>query len=132
MKNLISASAAGTVVLILLAGLLLLHIFILAGVISFDLVWGGNIEYKHEMIRLEIFALVTTVLFILITSYKLKYLKYKRNSKLINLGIWIMFIYFTLNIVGNILAKTGAERQIFIPVSILLSLFSFRLVLEKK
>lgn len=131
MKKLISVKVAGMVILVLLSGLLLLHVFILAGIISFDLVWGGNIEYKYEMIRLEIVALITTILFMIVTIYKLKFLKQKKNSKLINIGAWIMFSYFTLNVVGNILAKTGAERQIFIPISILLSVFSFRMALKK-
>jgi hypothetical protein len=131
MKKLLSARTAGIVVILLLLGLLILHAFVLAGVISFNLVWGGNIEYRQDMIKLEIFALITTLLFLLITFYKLALLSKKRNSKLINLAVWIMFVYFTLNIITNIAAKTGAERHLFIPVSIVLALFSFRLNLEK-
>jgi hypothetical protein len=131
MIKIVSAKTAGTVILILLAGLLILHIFILAGILSFDLVWGGNIEFKSDMIKLELVALITTLLFLMTTTYKLKYLRKEMNSNIINIGIWIMFIYFTLNIVGNLVAKTGGERMIFTPVSILLSLFSLRLALEK-
>lgn len=131
MKELISARSAGIIVIILLVGLLILHTFILAGIISFKIVWGGNIEYKQDMIKLEIVALITTFLFLVVTLIKLKLLKKNLKSRLSNLSVWIMFIYFTLNIIGNILAKTGAERQIFIPISIILALFSLRLALEK-
>jgi len=131
MRRLISAKTAGIIVLLLLLGLLILHIFILMGIISFDLVWGGNIETRAAMINLEVVALITTSLFLLITIYQIKFLYKKIHSRLINIAIWIMFVYFTLNIIGNLAANTGAERMIFTPATILLSLFPLRLALAK-
>lgn len=132
MKMIISAKTAGTSILILLAGLLLLHIFILAGIVSFELVWGGNISDKNEMISLEIFALLTTFLFGVITLLKLKNITKGKQSRIINMGVWIMFAYFTVNIIGNFLARSNEERLIFIPVSIILAILSFSLAITRR
>jgi len=130
MKKFIKAKLAGMLMLILLLALLLMHIAILAGILPFNIVWGGNFEFGTEMLKMEIFALFITILFIITTYLKLKAIKTHRNAKMINIGLWIMFFYFTLNIIGNLLSKTPTEMMIFIPLTVLLSLLTLRLIIE--
>jgi len=58
-----------------------------------------------------------------------KYLSEKTTGKII---VWILFIIFSFNIVGNILAKTLFEKIIFTPVTLCLSLLMLRIALTKK
>lgn len=131
MKRLINAKTAATVIIIVLLLLFLMNIGILSGLLPFTMVWGGNVASRSDMIMLELITIFVLILFIVITVIKLKNLEKQTKSKISNIGLWIMFIYFSFNIIGNLAAKTSTETLIFTPVSIILALFSFRLILEK-
>ncbi len=103
--KLVNAKTAVIVIIIALILLLMMNIGILTGLFPYSMVWGGNIDSSSEMIEMELITIFVILLFLVITFLKLRNLGSDRNQKIINFGLWLMFAYFTLNIVGNLAAE---------------------------
>ncbi|MEC7771863.1 MAG: hypothetical protein VX798_11815 [Bacteroidota bacterium] len=123
---------AGRLLLMLLSLLVVFHVLVLLDVLPYDQTWGGSIQDKSQVIAYEGFAIVLTLVFILMVSIKLDYLKIKRLQKVADIAIWIMVGFFAISLIGNIMAKGAMERTIFTPLSIVLVLLSFRLAVSKR
>ena len=72
-----------------------------------------------------------TVLFIAITAIKTGRIKAKKLKPVARVGLYVMFAYFILNIVGNFASDVTAERRIFIPLSVVFAMLSLRVAKEK-
>jgi len=131
MKNLISFKLAGTLTVTIIVLLIILHILILLDVVPSDIVWGGKAADKALLIKLEIFSLVTSFIFLGIVLLKVNQDKFSKYKKAINYAVIVICVYFGLNIVGNLTAEATTEKLIFTPVTIILTLLLFRLALEK-
>jgi hypothetical protein len=132
MRNWISARRAGLFALILLALLAIFHLLVLVRIIPTGMVWGGEIEDKSAFIRMEILALVITLIFTIVIAIPSGYIRTRKLQKLAGIGVWVVFAYFLLNILGNLMSENATEKAIFTPVSILLAIFTFRLAIEKR
>jgi len=131
MKNIISAKFAGNFAIALLILLVIMHALILLQILPTNFVWGAKTTDLAEINKLETIALITSLVFLSIFILKMNLLNNGKSQKVINIFIWLMFVWFTFNIVGNILSSSAVEKIIFISVSIILSLASLRLALEK-
>lgn len=132
MRKLISARLAGNILLFSLGLLFFFHILVLLNVVPANIVWGGQIKGVPEnLITLESVALLVTSLFILIVAAKIGYLQSGKWSGVINVGVWLIFAYLLLNILGNLASGISFEKLIFAPVTIILALCAFRLAIEK-
>ena len=132
MKRLISAKTAGNVLLVALALLAIFHVLILLEIVPSNIVWGGQIgDSTSNLVVLEITALLVTVIFGLVIAAKLDYVRSGRLRKAANAGMWIVTAYFLLNTIGNLASGVSAENLIFAPFTVLLTLLSLRLAIEK-
>lgn len=122
---------AGNISIVLMVLLIIFHILIMTGIVPYDIVWGGQIIDDVSLMKFEIFALVTSVLFLAIILLKINHLKFKKFRKIINIAVWIMFVYFLLNTVLNFASGVSLEKLIFTPITIILSVLIFRLAIEK-
>lgn len=129
MKKLISVKTAGTILISLLSLLVIFHILILFHVLPADIVWGGRLQSDSDVIKMELIALAITILFLLVIVLKLS--KSPKYRKLINIGVWIIFIYFSLNVLGNIASGNLIEKAVLSPVALIMALFTLRLAIEK-
>ena len=130
MKKLISAKLAGTILLFFLALLVIFHLLLIFKVIPADMVWGGQIENTSTNIFLmELIALVLTLVFISIIAIKIS--KFDKYRRLVNIGVWIVFIYLVLNSFGNFASEHFIEKTVFAPLTLILSFFALRLAIEK-
>ena len=118
--------------MVLLSLLIVFHVLVILDVLPYDQTWGGSIEDKSQVIAFEGLAIVLTLVFILMVSIKLDYLKIKRLQKVADIAIWAMGGFFVISLIGNLMAKVAIERIIFTPLSIVLVLFSFKLAVSKK
>ena len=125
-----------TQISLLIFGLFLLfHLSIILGIVILDFVpvdflWGGRMETKEQLLGFEIFSLFIMALCfftVLIRSDKVKFHKLMRAAVI---ALWVLFILFLLNTIGNIFAKTAFEKFLAIPTGIL-ALLCLRLALEK-
>lgn len=129
MKKLISVKTAGTILISLLSLLVIFHILILFHVLPADIVWGGRLQSDSDVLKMELIALAITILFLLVIVLKLS--KSPKYRKLINIGVWIIFIYFSLNVLGNIASGNLIEKAVLSPVALIMALFTLRLAIEK-
>ena len=99
MKKLISIRLAGNIILTILSLLIVMHLLILIKILPSDFVWGGQVNnMQSNLFILEIIAVAVTLIFIFFTAVKTDYIKIVKLKILINIGTWLMFIYFILNI----------------------------------
>src|SRR6185295_14428722 len=101
MKKLISAKLAGNILLFSLGLLLVLHILVLLKIVPANIMWGGQAT-SANLVTLEIIALAVTLFFGCITAAKVGYIQVGRFSVMVNILVWIIFIFLLLNTLGNL------------------------------
>jgi hypothetical protein len=132
MKKIITAKLAGTILIVVMTLFAILHLLVLLKFIPSDIVWGGQIKNGSvSMITMETIALIVTVFFMLIIAAKAGFIKTGKFGKFIHISVWIIFVYFILNTIGNIASGVSVEKWIFAPVTVILTLCAFRLAIEK-
>lgn len=132
MKKLISTRLAGNILLVALGLLFVFHILVLFRVLPADIVWGGRIQGVPEnFVTLEASALLVTLFFILIITAKLGYIQAGRLSGVVNIGVWLIFVFLLLNTLGNLASGVSFENLIAAPLTIILALCALRLAIEK-
>jgi hypothetical protein len=131
-KKAISATAAANVLLVALGALAVFHVLMLAGALPDDMVWGGRASGGGAAAPLEVVGLAVTVLFATVAAVKIGYITAPRLAGLAAVGMWVMFGYFVLNVLGNLASTSAVERGIFVPYSIVLALLTLRLALERR
>ena len=132
MKALISARMAGNILLISLGLLTIFHILVMLTVVSPEIVWGGQAgNTEVSLLTLEIVALLVTALMAVIIAAKIGYIQAGRFKAAVNIGIWIVFAYLLLNMLGNLASGVSAENFIFAPITLILALFALRLAIKE-
>jgi hypothetical protein len=131
MKKLISFKLAGKITITIIVLLIIFHILVLLGVVPSDIVWGGKAGDKALLIKLEIFSLVTSFIFLGIVLLKVNQDKFVKYKNAINYAVIIICAYFGFNIVGNLASGVTIEKLIFTPITIILTLLLIRLAIEK-
>ena len=129
----IGSRTAAIALLIALGGLFVFHAFMLAGLLPADMAWGGRTGgSERDLIVLETIGLVVTALFGAIVAVKAGFMGRTRRGRVVDVAMWIVCAYFTLNILGNATSGSARERAIFTPVSVVLALLALRLALTKR
>jgi hypothetical protein len=132
MKKRISAKRAGNILLAALGLLAIFHILVVLGIIPADIVWGGMIQgVPSNLMTLETISFLVTLLFIIIVAAKIGYIRAGKLSGVVNVGVWLIFVYLLLNMLGNLASGVSFEKLVFAPITILLALCAFRLAIEK-
>lgn len=132
MLKFISFKFAVTAMLVILTLVMLFHVFILTEIIPYSIVWKDEFQSFHQMKSVESESVLINALMILVIAVKGKVLKLKTPVKLINIFLWVFVIYFTLNTIGNIVAKTTTETVLFTPITLVSAILCLRMVLESK
>ena len=107
------------------------HGLVVAGVIPFQLVWGGRLQNFSQMLSFEAVSISLNLLMITIVALYANFLKWRINQVVIRIGLWVMFVLFFINTIGNLFSINELEKLIFTPVTLVLSLFSLRLAITK-
>lgn len=129
MKQLVSARRAAQILLGILGVVVVVHILVLMGVIPSDVVWGGNAE-EGSVVVLESIALATTLLFMVVVAAKGGMMTLPIPAKTLDIGMWLMVVYFILNTLGNLLAQSNTETLFFAPLTLVMVVLALRLALE--
>lgn len=135
MKKLISFKFAARFNTIVFALLSVFHLAIIIGITAFDYapidyLWGGKMETASQLLTFEVMSLATSVVALIFTMIRAGFIGAPRLLRLTQFIMWMLFVLFLLNTLGNILAETVFEKT-FAIITALLSLFSLRLALEK-
>lgn len=109
---------------------ILFHLLVMAGMVPSDIVWGGHVQSQDELIKMESISLIILVFMALIIAIKARWIFFK-IAKLTDYVIWLIPFLFFLNTLGNSQALNSMERFIFTPITLVLTLISLRIAIEK-
>lgn len=90
---------------------MLMHLLILLSIIPYQYTWGGRLKTDSEMYVFEAVSLLINAFFIFVLLQKSERIRPFLSAKTINLVLWVFFILFALNTIGNIVAKTMFEKM---------------------
>ena len=125
-------SIAIKTVLVILGMVFIFHGLVLLEVIPYDMVWGGRLTSREEMVRFELSSLFINMFLAWIVASKAGYQKRILPDLLIHLFLWFFVVVFVLNTIGNLLAFNSLETYIFTPITLLLSVLLTRVAIERK
>lgn len=111
--------------------MLLFHILVLTGIIPFDIVWGGRLRNREEMLVFESVSVGINLLIVLVIAGHAGYLPISFNKNITRILTWLMAGLFLLNTIGNLMAVNPIEKFIFTPLTLLLTLLCYRVAMEK-
>ena len=124
MKSLFDRKIVGYILICALSVLLIYHLLVIFNVLPRDMVWGGQEDLKDIVVYLEVFAVALTAFFMLMGAARAGIILNRSLQKIASVVIWIMVVFFFLNIFGNLTAKTLAETLIMTPLSIIMFICS--------
>ena len=127
MKNIISEKLAINGILIILTLVVLFHLSVLIGIFPPEIVWGGRISDRSELVKMEIISILINLVMLQIVMVRAGYFKLKINPMIIKIALWAMTLLFLLNTIGNLFSTNSFEKITFTPLTFLLAVFCIRL-----
>lgn len=115
--------------IIILTIFLVLHICVLLKIIPYRIVWGGRLKSDIEMYRFETVSILVNLFFLFIILVHSNFLLIDFPRHLMTIILWIMAVLFLFNTYGNIISKYKIEQKVFMPITIILTIFSLVLAL---
>lgn len=130
LKNFITRRIAGNGLIVILSLVIFFHLLVLSGIVPYDIVWGGRLANRDQMIVFEIVSITINALMLATAFIEMGYWKLNVSKKILRIILWIMGVVFFVNTTGNILSLNDIETIIFTPLTFVLAIFSFRLALD--
>jgi hypothetical protein len=72
--------------------------------------WGGKLKTDEEMYVFETISILINSFFIFLLLQKGDFTKPFFGKKIVSIFLWIFFVIFVLNTIGNLFAKTTFEK----------------------
>ena len=115
-------------ILLSLFGLIVFfHLGILVKWIPYTIAWGGRLSNDSEMYGFETISIVLNAVIILVLLMHARYITFSFHEKTLRLLLWLFFILFLINTIGNAFAKTTFEK-IFTFVTLLIAVLIWRIL----
>ena len=99
------------VLVALLIAVITFHLLVISKIIPYSIAWGGRIKNDEEMYVFEAISILINLFMVFVLLMKGGYIRSRFKEKNINIILWIFFIIFVLNTVGNLLARTTIEKS---------------------
>lgn len=125
-------TGAAYILFALLISVIIYHVLIILKIISYQHAWGGRLDNDVDMYTFESVSLCINIIMLFFVLFKLKYLKINISTRLVKGVFMSMFFLFALNTLGNLNSLDRTEKLFFSPLTLLLSLCSLLLAIEKK
>lgn len=116
---------------VLVIAIILCGLFVMMSIFQLLLAFGlpmGRVAYggKYETLpkNLRIASLIAVGIFvfgIIIVLERAEIMTLLNNPLLITIVIWILAVYFTLNVLMNIASKSQMEKRIMTPISLVIA-----------
>lgn len=132
MKHLVSERFAARALLVIIALTLLFHALVIGGVVPFQVVWGGRLSGRDQLLAFEAVSVGLNLLMLAVVAGWAGLLRVRMPAGLLRAALWLMVALFALNTAGNLLSKNEVEQLVFTPLTLLLALLSLRLALGKR
>jgi hypothetical protein len=90
--------------------ILVFHLSIILKIIPYEVTWGGRLKTDVEMYVFESISIIINLFFVYVLLQKGQFVKSFFTNKFISVTLWVFFVVFSLNTIGNIFAKTTFEK----------------------
>lgn len=128
----LSKGTALKTMLILLSTVILFHLLIVLQVIPYENVWAGKLQSVDEMYAFEAASIFINLVLIGVLLLKGRYVGHRIPERILDVILWLFVVVFSLNTIGNLMAKTYFERVIFTPLTLLLAYLSWLVVRKRE
>lgn len=108
------------------------HFLVISQIIPYSIVWGGRLKSVSEMIQFELVSIILNALFLFFMLIIHGTIKIKLHPIFEKTVLLLMFGLFSINTLGNMLAKSTMETLIFTPITLISAVFCFILVYKKQ
>ncbi|HYG01439.1 MAG TPA: hypothetical protein VD927_03290 [Chryseosolibacter sp.] len=128
--NLISVRVASLSLSSILGLTIIFHVLVLIGTVPYEVVWGGRLTTRREMFVFETVSILLNVMMLtaVLNHQRLIFPGYVKIGRVV---MWIMFVLFTANTIGNLFSLNELESIIFTPITLVLALQTLRLALHR-
>ena len=111
----------GNLLLSLLGLLFIFHLLVIAGIVPYTIVWAGKIQNRQQMLRMEAVSLIVLLVAVTLVLLRMGYLQWVENPLALQIGMWLLFAFFSLNTLGNLTAKSPFEKYGFGSLTLLMA-----------
>jgi len=132
MTRFISEKITINILIVLLSLVVVFHIFVIGGVIPFEIVWGGRLTDVSKMRVYESISIGLNLMMLFMVMTKAGILHFRINEKVYRIFFGLMCLLFLLNTAGNIFSKNDLERMIFTPLTLIFAVLFLRLTITNK
>ncbi len=105
-----NSSTAIKMMLLLITAVTIFHFSIILKIVPYEITWGGRLKNDSEMYVFESLSIIINLFLILTLLIKGNYLKQMFSLRIVNIILWIFFVLFGLNTIGNLFANTYFEK----------------------
>ncbi len=130
-KEKVDFQAAGNLLTVLLLMLLVFHLSVLGELIPDKIVWGGRSRDADDFIFFEGLALGITGFFLIVTRLRIGNMHARWIAIFTRTIMWVMFVFFAIHTVTNLLGGSVFEKAVFAPASLFMALLAFRLAAKR-
>lgn len=123
-----SKKAALLSMFFILGIVLIFHFLIFTEQIPYDIVWAGKLNSLEEMKSFETFSILLNIFMLTVLFIKHKQLKKDTINKTVNVLISIFAVFFALNTIGNLFAKSMIELILGTLFTLVSSILCFIIV----
>lgn len=127
MKKILPLNITVYGIVIILSCTIIFHLLVIAEIVPSSIIWGGNLTNQTQLYTMEAVSIAINVVMLFIILIYCEIIKSRINRSFIIGAIWVMFLLFFLNTLGNLVAKSSLETYIFTPFTLMLSIFCFRI-----
>lgn len=130
-KEKVDFHAAGNLLTVLLLMLVIFHLSVLSKLVPDEIVWGGRSRNAEDFLFFEGLALGIAGFFLIVTRLRVSSMRGRWLTVSTRTIMWVMFIFFAINTVTNLMGRSVFEKAVFAPASLLMALLAFRLTAKK-
>jgi hypothetical protein len=116
---------------LLLSIVIVFHLLVMSGIIPYTIVWAGKLQSTREMLLFESISILLNLLLLLVVTMKGGYIAAAVPQKVLNAILWVFIVLFSLNTIGNMMAKYTLETILFTPLTFFSAILCTRIVMEK-
>ena len=111
---------------------LIFHFLILTNQIPYEKIWAGKLNSIEEMKSFESISILLNIFILTILIVKYKQLKRKIKNKAVDILIWAFAVFFALNTLGNLFAKSTTELIFGTFITLTSSVLCFIIAKKKR
>jgi membrane protease YdiL (CAAX protease family) len=118
----LNSQVAVKVMLGLLSIVILFHLLIIIEMVPYKMAWGGKLQTDGQMYVFEGFTILINLFLLFTLLIKGRYIKPQLSERTIKIVLWVYFLLFVLNTIGNLFAQSNLEKLFALLTSIFAAL----------